>query len=153
LSARKHLKCKRQQCIASENGSRFIECDVNGGSPSTQLIIVHCGKVVMDEGVAMHQLDRCCSRKCLVARQSEQASTFQHKEWSESLSAAEHCVTHDISKPAWNLRRQRIQDMLQPILDCFCIGTELLREGHADAIKERFTSRDRAWCRRVQATL
>jgi hypothetical protein len=47
----------REQGIPGEDGSGFIETDVASGATAPQIVIVHCGQIVVDQGVAMDHFD------------------------------------------------------------------------------------------------
>ena len=50
-------KCFREQRIAGEKGGGLVELAVGGGSPATEVVVVHAREVVVNERVGVNALD------------------------------------------------------------------------------------------------
>ena len=114
------------QHITGQDGRGFVEGPVEGGSASAQVVIVHCRQVVMDQGVAVEQLHRCCRGVGVIkaAAEGEGGGVTQHR--PQALAATEGGVADGFIQPACQLRLG--SGLCQPIR-CLNLGGGLSRTG------------------------
>ncbi|OPZ67156.1 MAG: hypothetical protein BWY82_02860 [Verrucomicrobia bacterium ADurb.Bin474] len=75
------LKRIGKQTIAGKDRRRLIECHVTSGLPAAQRTIIHRGKIVMDQAVGVHQLNRNRGWKRVCDAIEHFMGAHQH-EWS-----------------------------------------------------------------------
>ena len=55
---RQDLEGERQQRVAGKDGRRLVEGPVDGGTSAPDIVVVHRGKVVMHQRIAVHAFQR-----------------------------------------------------------------------------------------------
>ena len=53
-----HVEGVGEQAVASQNCGRLVKSAMDGGRAPAQIVVVHGGQVVMNQRIAMHQLQR-----------------------------------------------------------------------------------------------
>ena len=83
-----------QKRVACQNRHCVIIDFVNGGASAPQIIIVHCGQIVMDEGIAVDELKRRAGEKRGLRIGAAKTRTFDEQKRSQPLAAAERAMAH-----------------------------------------------------------
>lgn len=106
-----------QEGIAGKHGYCISECLVTTRFPTTKIVIVHTGQVIVNEGICMNHFN-CSGRVIdLRGRVSKDRCPQYAKQAAEAFSAPENAVTHGFEET----------------IGCFGIG-EILVERLLDAI-------------------
>ena len=90
----KDFECECVKAVAGENRGRLAECLVDGRLPSTNVVIVHARKIVMDQRIDVDRLDRSSDTQRPISRNAEQPGCRDRQEWSKSLAATDRCMAH-----------------------------------------------------------
>jgi hypothetical protein len=97
-----NVESQRQQPVSRQDRSRLVERLVSGRAPSSKVVVVHRGQVVVDQRIAMHALDRRARAQRRHAIRAQRASRLNGEKRPQPLAAAERTVAH------------RVQDALRP---------------------------------------
>ena len=92
--AGEQLERERLQGITRQDGGGFVEGAVAGGSPPTQIIVIHRRQIVVHQAVHMDQLDR---GGWIVERfrgGAERRAGRVDQRRTQAFAAAEHAVAH-----------------------------------------------------------
>ena len=98
--AAQYIEGERLQRVAGKNRGRLAERDMRRGPAAPDRVVVHGGKIVMHQRVAMHAFERGGSVKSAFFRHAEQARGFDEQERSQALAAAERRVAHRLDQPS-----------------------------------------------------
>ena len=88
-----------EQGVASENGGRLVEGLVAGGPPAPEIVVVHCGEVVVDEGIGVDHLQRGGEGHRRIRRQAEQGGGGQAQHGAKPFPARKQAVVHGFLEP------------------------------------------------------
>ena len=83
-----------EQRVAGEDRGRLVIGDVDGGAAAAQIVVVHGGKVVVDQRVAVQRLERRAGAHGALARHAEQLRAGDHEERPQPLAGAEGGMAH-----------------------------------------------------------
>ena len=83
-----------QQGVARKDGGGFIEGLVAGGAATAQIVIIHRGQIVVDEGVRVDHFQRGGEGHYRFGAQAEQGGGGQAQHRTEALAACEEAVIH-----------------------------------------------------------
>jgi hypothetical protein len=129
----KHLESQRQQCIACEDRGRLIERLVHGWPAAPQVVVVHGGQIVMDQGVTMHAFQRAGCIQGLLRSDAEQRRALDHQEGPEPLATAERPIAHRFEKPRGNRAESLFrQPMVEMAFNAACMGFQAFCKGHGE---------------------
>ena len=92
--AGQQLEGERVQRIAGQHRDRLAVNDMTRGPAPPGRRIVHGGKIVMDEGVGMNQLDRARSGQDRLCRHPRHLRPGEHEDGPQPLAAGKHAVAH-----------------------------------------------------------
>src|SRR5689334_20742086 len=79
------MKRKCLESIAGKNGRSFVESNVTGGPSATEVVVIHCRQVVVDERIRMDHLEGarglqqqlfCCPKHLSSSNQECRAKTL-----------------------------------------------------------------------------
>ncbi len=129
----KDLESQRQQSIACKDRGRLVERLVHRRAPPPQIVVVHRGEVIMDQGIAMHAFQRAGRVQRLLHAHAEQGRALDHEERPEPLAAAERAIAHRFQQP----RRNRAeafsrQPMVEMAFNTACMGFEAFCKSHGE---------------------
>src|SRR5262252_1991900 len=96
LGPGQNIERKSQKTVDHQNGGRLVECPVQRRSAATQIVIVHCRHVVMDQRIAMYAFQRGRRHQAPLLWHCEQRRAFNHEKRAEAFAAAEARVTHGL---------------------------------------------------------
>jgi len=85
-----------QKSIAGKHGHGFAENAVVGGAPAAEVVVIHAGKVVMDEGVGVDAFDGTGGRKGEGFRASGGSCGGQAEDGAKAFAAGEEAVPHGL---------------------------------------------------------
>ena len=71
-----------EQCVASEDGDPFAEDLVVCWATTAQIVIVHAGEIVVDEGVGVDALDGGSGGQRIVERASARLGCCDASSWT-----------------------------------------------------------------------
>ena len=94
-----HLEGQRQQRIAREDGGRLAELDVTGRLAAAKIVVVHGRQVVMDQGIAVHQLDRRADAQGAALGHAEHAGGGQYEKRPKALAPVQGGIAHGRENP------------------------------------------------------
>jgi len=83
--------------VAGEDGGSFTEEDMAGGLAAAEVVVVECGKVVVDEGVGVEHLQGCTKigdAFGVVAGACDHAGGFHAEDGAKAFAAGEGAVAH-----------------------------------------------------------
>ncbi len=83
-----------EECIPSENGDCLTIDAVVGRATSAEVIIIHAGKVIMNQGVGVDALDSAGGGKCVRLLASDSLGGGKAEDRSKSFSPREEAVAH-----------------------------------------------------------
>ena len=94
-----HLKGPGEQRVTGQDRRRLIEGDVTGWLATPQFVVVHGGKVVVHQGIAVHHLDRRRRPEGAGLGNVEQSRAAQHHERADALAPAKGAIAHSVHQP------------------------------------------------------
>ena len=94
----RELEGERLQGVTDEDRSPLVISLPNRRLAAPQFVVVHRGKVVVDEGIAMDAFERGGCRKCRVTRHAEKPGALENQERPEPLAAGEHGMAKRVSE-------------------------------------------------------
>ena len=83
-----------EKCIPSENGDCFAIDAVVGRAAPAKVIIIHTGKVVMNQGVGVNAFDSAGGGKSVRLLTSDSLGSGKAEDGSKSFSSSEEAVAH-----------------------------------------------------------
>lgn len=83
-----------QQGVARKDGGGFIEGLVAGGAATAQIVIIHRGQIVVDEGVRVDHFQRGGEGITASALRPNRAAVDRHSTGRRRLAAREEAVIH-----------------------------------------------------------
>ena len=92
--ARDDLECNGQQSVSSEHSNPFAKDFVTGGATAPEIIVVHAGKIIMDEGVGVDAFERAREGQCVIDTAMTRFGCCKAKNRSQTFAAREQTVTH-----------------------------------------------------------
>ena len=93
-----HLKGECQQSVTGENGHRFTELFVAGRQTTAEVIIIHRGQIVVDEGICMDHFNRTSSRHGNSVLSAARFGRQDDEQGAETLAGGEEAVGHGFLK-------------------------------------------------------
>ena len=120
----------RLQSVAGQHGHGFTVHLVVGRLSAAQIIVIHAGKIVMDQRVGMHHFHRASQRQRVLPMTAIQLAECQRQHGAHAFSARQETVAHGIIQgvprvPAGKLRRKIGFDLRQ-----ICGALGFKRTGH-----------------------
>jgi hypothetical protein len=100
------LKGKAQQAIASENGHGLAKDLMAGWPAAAKVVVIHCGKVVVDERVGMDHLHGTSRRHCRRKTPSTCLSSQQHEHRTQTFPRGQEAVANRLAQSFWTRGRQ-----------------------------------------------
>jgi hypothetical protein len=101
------LEGKRLKRISGEDSNCFAEDFVTGGLASTEIVIVECGEVVVDEGISVQHFQGCTEifnsfgmagwgrrLRGIEISTSDHSGGFHAEDGAEAFAAGEDAVAH-----------------------------------------------------------
>ena len=88
---------------------------VQRGQATAEIVVVHGGEIIMDEGVAMHAFKRRAHPQRTFGRHAEQARCFDHEEGPQPLAGCQSGIAHGRQK-ARNLARLLVEKAVKKVL-------------------------------------
>ena len=114
----KQLERQALQGVADQHRGRFVVLAMAARPATPGQGVVHGRKVVVDQRVAVNQLDRRARPQRARPRHLEQIGAGHHQKRPDALAAAEHGVAHGLVQP--RLRAARLgQRPIEHRLDLF----------------------------------
>ena len=98
LRTAENVEREGEKAVPGENGGRFIERLVRRRPAAAQVVIVHGGKIVVGQRVAMHTFQRRPGHEGILPGHIEQRGRFHHQEGPQPLAAAEAHIAHGIEQ-------------------------------------------------------
>ena len=89
---------KRQKGVADKDGGCVIESLVHGRPSAAQVVIVHCRQVVVDKGVAVHELEGGARHQRAGTIDIKESSGLGDEERAQPLASVEGRMTHGRKK-------------------------------------------------------
>ena len=83
-----------EKSIACKNGDSFPVDAVAGGSTAAEVVVIHAGKIVMDEGVGVNAFDGTGGGQGEGFFSSHRACGGETENGSEAFSSCQEAVTH-----------------------------------------------------------
>ena len=93
-----HLEGQRLQCIAGQDRGGFVELPVAARPTATEIVIIHHRQVIVDQGVAMDELDRRGDARGGRRGNAEQCGAGEHKERPQALAGSQRTVAHRLEQ-------------------------------------------------------
>ena len=90
---------QRKKCVADEDCRCLVEGFVYRRSPAPQIVIVHCRQIVVNQRIAMHELERGAGCQCARTCGSEHSGSLDKQERSQAFAAIQRRVAHGGDKP------------------------------------------------------
>ena len=90
-----------QQAIAGENGSSLIKGLVNRRLAATKIVIVHSGKIIVNQRIAMNQFNGAGSAQGRLFRHTEKTRGLNRQEWPQPLPTAQNGMPHGVDQPTF----------------------------------------------------
>ena len=110
-----------EERVAGEDRGRFVEGLVDGGLAAAEVVVVHRGQVVVDQRVAVEELDRETGGKGARGADVEHRRRLAHEQRPEALAAAERGMAHRGDQPLGRLARtvrgEVVEHDLEAVLD------------------------------------
>ena len=102
ILCRRHGEHKRfaQQCVARQNGIALAELFMAGRLAAAQIVVVHRGQVIVDEGISMDALERQSKRVFPLPLAAERIERRKKEDGPQPLPACKQGIAHGIRKPA-----------------------------------------------------
>ena len=91
-----HLESQRLHGVGGEDCGGFIEGAVGRRATTAQVVIVHGGQIVMDQGEGMHQLDGDCRRIEHVGRHAQRLARGIDQQRPDPLATTQRRVAHGL---------------------------------------------------------
>ena len=87
---------------------------VVGGLAPAEIVIIHAGQIVVNQGIGVDQLQSAAYRHGLMPVQTAQPGKFQRHHRTQPLAAGENAVPHGLIeiRPVWLFRKQAVQIVL-----------------------------------------
>ena len=83
-----------QERVTGEDGGRFVEGFVDGGTPAPEIVVIHGGQIVVDQRIAVDQFDRQRRMQGQLRRGAEHGGGLAHEKGPQPLAAIEGAVAH-----------------------------------------------------------
>jgi len=123
-----------EQSVASENGGRFAELDMIGRTPATKGIVIHGGKVVVNQRIGMHHFERDRGWHCLQRISSANTAGEQCQHGTETLSAGQQTVAHRLFQTIGTVSR-KLRGMIECLFNLFeQFGNGVGKEMHEEPV-------------------
>ena len=100
-----HLESQRQQRVTGKHRRCLVEGDMTGRLPAPHVVVVHRRKIVVDEGIAMHEFDRRADSQCILIRRAAEARAAQHQEWPQPFAPAQRRIPHRLEQARFRTGR------------------------------------------------
>ena len=98
IGATEDFEGKGQKRVAGKDGGRLIEGAMERRTAAAQIIIIHGGKIVMDQRIAMHAFKGCSDRQSTGRRDVEEPRAFDHQKGAQALPRPQRGVAHGLDK-------------------------------------------------------
>ena len=82
LRSRQNIEGDGQQRIAGEDGCRLVEGLMHRRPAAAQVVVVHGGQIIVNQGIAVHAFERGAGHERALARNREQGAGLSHQEGS-----------------------------------------------------------------------
>jgi hypothetical protein len=96
---RQDLEGEGLEGIARQDGRCFVEGPVDGRPATAEIIVVHGRQVVVDQGIAVQQLDGAPGPQASPGPGSQEAGRLERQEGPQPLAAAQDRVPHGGGEP------------------------------------------------------
>lgn len=90
-----------EEGVASEDGDGVAEDLVGGGAAATEIVVIHAGEVVVDEGVGVDQLDCASCGKCCIGIATAGFGCGEDEDGPQSFASGEDRVAHGFVNGGW----------------------------------------------------
>ena len=91
-----NLKSQRQERVAGKNGSRFAELHMASGDSAAQVVVIHCGQIVVDERIGVDHLDRTRRGHRRLDRSAGRLARQQRQQGAQPLAAGQQAIRHGV---------------------------------------------------------
>ena len=130
-----------QERIAGEDGGRLVEGLMDGRAAAAEVVVVHRRQVVVDQRIAMDQLDGGGGGEAELGGDAQHPGGLDEKERPQPLAALERAVPHGGDQPlgrsAGAGERPRPEKRIERPLDFGGVSCQLLVEvGHNRALPQ-----------------
>ena len=115
------IESQSKQGISRKDRYRFAELHVACRPTAPEIVVVQRGKVVVDEGKTVDQLDGACGVECHVRASPDGFGGPKHERWPNALARSERGVPHGLMKQPW-LVFWGGQYVVQSLIDRACVG-------------------------------
>ena len=92
---------ERQQAVTGKDRRPVVEGAMHGRAATAGIVVVHGGKIVMDQRITVQELETRRRIQRFLRRQTEQACCLNDQKRAEALSPAEHGMAHGSRQPVW----------------------------------------------------
>ena len=89
-----HFEGDGEEGVTGEDGDGFAEDFVRGGLAAAEIVVVHAGEIVMDEGVGVDALDGAGEGEGLGGFAADDLGAGEADDGAEALAAGEDGVAH-----------------------------------------------------------
>ena len=96
LGLRQLLKGGGEEGVPCQDGGGLAVDHVVGGPAPTQVVVVHGGQVVVNQGVGVHHLHRAGKGQRLRPVPPAQAAGLQGEDWADALAPGQQGVFHGL---------------------------------------------------------
>ncbi len=133
---------QRQQGVARQDRRRVVIGLVHRRPAAAEIVIVHRRQIVVDQRIAVDQLDGGRRYEAQFARQPEHPGRLAQQERPQPLAAVERAMAHGGEQPLRRLARAgqrfRLQQRVQCALDLGGVLCEfVVKAGHGRAFSQK----------------
>jgi hypothetical protein len=93
---RQNLEGNRKQGVAGEHRGRLVEGHMSRRQPPPQIIIVHAGQIVVDQGIGVQNLDGSGHPQSAGGIDAKQGRGAHDQERPQPLSPRENSIAHSL---------------------------------------------------------
>jgi hypothetical protein len=86
------------QAVTGKNRAGFIEFFVGGRLAATQIVVVHCRQIVVNQRIGVDQLNRAGSAVSLLGLAAERFARGVGQQRTHAFAAIHHAVAHGLVK-------------------------------------------------------
>ncbi|MCY1171823.1 hypothetical protein D9M73_119460 [compost metagenome] len=117
---RQNFKGERMQRITRQNRGCLVKRLMDGRLAAPHVVIIHCGKIVVDQRIDMDALDRGTRPTDRIAIDVEQTPGREHKQRAQAFAATNRGMAHRAVQIRARIFRDR-QKLIETPID---IGTD-----------------------------
>ena len=99
------LKRRRLEGVPRQDGDAFAELFVIGGHPPAEIVVVHAGQIVMDEGIGVKHFHSTAKVQCLFQGSPRRLAEFHGQNRPDALAPGQEAVAHCLLQPSAGEKR------------------------------------------------